>query len=419
MLGDRAEPSILHVDMDSFYASVEVLHDPSLAGRPVIVGAAGDRGVVASCTYEARVFGIHSAMPSVQARRLCPAAVFVPARFDRYAEVSRRIHQIFTAFTPLVEGIGLDEAFLDVTGARRLFGPAPRIAAEIRDRILAELQLASSVGVGTTKSMAKLASKRAKPRVVAGRLEPGPGVVVVPPGEELAFLHPLPVSALWGVGAATGERLRRLGVTTVGDLAAIPTPTLVAALGASLGGHLHELACGRDPRGVEPVREAKSVGHEQTFAADLVEAAELRREAVRLADSVATRLRRRGLAGRNVTVKVRFSDFVTITRSETLPGPVDTGPEVAAAAHALLAAVDPTPGVRLLGVSVSMLGPGAARQLSLDDVGSAPAGAGAPWSPAWGEAWRAVDDVRRRFGDGVVGPATVLAPGKPGRPGER
>ncbi|HVE45587.1 MAG TPA: DNA polymerase IV [Acidimicrobiales bacterium] len=393
------ERSILHVDMDSFYASVEVLHDPELAGRPVVVGAAGSRGVVASCTYEARVFGIHSAMPSAHARRLCPDAVFVPAHPHLYAAYSRRLHDLLTDFTPLVEGIGLDEAFVDVTGARRLFGPAPAVAARIREKVAEELKLACAVGVGTSKLVAKLASRKAKPRVVGGRLQPGAGVFVVMAGEELDFLHRHPVAALWGVGPATEPRLHRLGVATVGDLAAVPRSTLVAALGASLGSHLHELSWGRDDQEVVPHREPKSVGHEQTYPRDLVEVAELRSETVRMADSVAARLRHGGLGARTVTVKVRFSDFATITRSQTLRGPVDTALEVAAAAHSLLDAVDPTPGVRLLGISVSTLSAGGSRQLSLDKVAGA---GGDSWSPAWGEAWQAVDEVRRRFGESVV-----------------
>lgn len=396
------EPSILHVDLDSFFASVEVLHDPSLAGRPVIVGAAGGRGVVASCTYEARVFGIHSAMPSAQAARLCPEAVFVGSHPDRYGECSRRFHAVLGSYTPVVEGIGLDEAFLDVARARRLFGSAPAIATAIRKRVAEELELDCAVGVGTSKLVAKLASKRAKPQVTAGRLVPGPGVFVVDPSDELAFLHAHPVGALWGVGAATGERLARLGVATVGDLAAVPRSALVATLGASQGAHLHELSRGHDRRAVEPGGEAKSVGHEQTFAADLVERGELRRETVRLADSVAARLRGDGLAGRTVTVKVRFSDFSTITRSHTLSGPVDTALEVATVARDLLDHVDPTPGVRLLGISVSHLSVGAVRQLSLDNIIDGERAGAAVWSPAWDEAWRAVDELRRRFGEGVV-----------------
>jgi DNA polymerase-4 len=393
-----AEPTILHVDMDSFFASVEVLVDPSLAGKPVIVGGAGDRGVVASCTYEARAYGIHSAMPSARARRLCPHAVFVHGHYDLYSDYSKRIHEVFESFTPLVEGISLDEAFLEVAGARRLFGPAEHIAGLIRQRIRDELALECSVGVGPSKLIAKLASKAAKPKASMKGPVPGPGVVVVQPGRELAFLHPLPVSALWGVGPATETRLKRFGVSTVGDLAKVPLEALTASLGKALGLHLHELSNGRDPRPVEPVRDVKSVGHEETYATDLVEPEELRREALRMADAVGSRLRAHHLAGRTVTVKVRFHDFETITRSHSLPGPVDSGHEIARVAGVLLEQVDPTPGVRLLGVSVSNLAKEAARQLTLDEAEA----------PAWGDATKAVDEVRSRFGDAAVGPAALM-----------
>ena len=394
----HAEPTILHVDMDSFFASVEVLVDPSLKGKPVIVGGAGDRGVVASCTYEARAYGIHSAMPSARARRLCPHAVFVHGHYELYSEYSKRINAVFESFTPLVEGISLDEAFLDVAGARRLFGPAEAIAHAIRGRIKDELDLDCSVGIGPTKLIAKLASKAAKPKASMKGPVPGPGVVVVKPGEELDFLRPLPVSALWGVGPATEQRLKRFGVATVGDLAKVPVETLVSSLGNSLGRHLHELSNGRDPRPVEPVRDVKSVGHEETYATDLMDPEELRREALRMSDAVGSRLRSSGLAGRTVNVKVRFHDFETITRSHSVPGPIDTGHEIARVACVLLEQVDPTPGVRLLGVSMSNLTKGAARQLSLDDVDEA----------AWGEATKAVDEVRSRFGDSAVGPAALM-----------
>lgn len=392
------EPTILHVDMDAFFAAVEVLVDPSLKGKPVIVGGAGDRGVVASCTYEARAYGIHSAMPSVRARRLCPHAVFVHGHYDLYAKYSKRIHEVFESFTPLVEGIALDEAFLDVAGARRLFGPPPAIAAAIRTRIRDELSLECAVGVAPTKLIAKLASKAAKPKPSLTGLIPGPGVVVVNPGEELAFLHPLPVSALWGVGPATEQRLRRFGVMTVGDLANIPLESLTAALGNALGHHLHDLSNGRDPRPVEPVRDTKSIGHEETYAADLVELEELRREALRMSDAVGSRLRAAGLAGRTVTIKVRFHDFETITRSHSVAGLVDTGHDIARVATALLDQVDPTPGVRLFGVSVSNLVKGAARQLSLEDVAD----------PPWADATKAIDEVRSRFGDAAVGSAALV-----------
>lgn len=390
--------------MNAFYASVEVIEDPTLGGKPLIVGGSGDRGVVASCSYEARAYGIHSAMPSAQARRLCPQAVFVHGDHARYAEYSRRIHDVFASFTPLVEGVALDEAYLDVTGARLLFGPGRRIAGAVRRRVRDEVGLDSAVGVATTKLVAKLASKAAKPKASLRGLDPGPGVVVVEPGTELDFLHPLAVSALPGVGPGTRSRLDRFGVITVGDLAAIPLGTLTASLGPSLGRHLHELARAHDDRRVEPERAAKSVGHEETYARDLVEPADLRREVVRLADAVSARLRSSGLAGRTVTVKVRFHDHATITRSHTGDDPLDTGPELARAATSLLERVDSSNGVRLLGVSVSGLAAGAARQLTLDWVeqGGAAAGAG------WAQASQAVDEVRSRFGEGAVGPAALL-----------
>ena len=396
----RDRPSILHVDMDAFYAAVEILEDPSLAGKPVIVGGAGSRGVVAACSYEARVFGVHSAMPSVRARRLCPNAVFLAGRFDRYAEYSRRLHEILLSFTPLVEGIALDEAFLDVGGARRLLGEPEGVALELRRRIADELHLTASVGAGTSKLIAKLASEAAKPRVVGGHVEPGPGVFVVAPGQELAFLHALPVQSLWGVGPTTLRRLQRFGVRTVGDLAALPETTVVHALGDAHGRHLHALAWGRDERPVEPDRAAKSIGHEETYAHDRYEPDVLRREAVRMGESVAARLRELGQAGRTVTVKVRFADFQTITRSRTVAEPVDTGPAVAAVACELLDQIDPTPGVRLLGVSASNLAPKEARQLSLDEA-----------APLWDDATLAVDEVRQRFGADAVGPASVVGEG--------
>jgi DNA polymerase-4 len=386
--------------MDAFYASVEVLADPTLAGRPVVVGGTGGRGVVASASYEARAYGVHSAMPSVRARRLCPHAVFVPGRYHLYGEYSRRLHAIFRSVTPLVEGIALDEAFLDVAGAGRLLGEPPAIAARLRRRIHAELGLSASVGVATTKFVAKLASEAAKPRASRTGPVPGPGIRVVEAGTELAFLHPLPVSALWGVGPATRTRLDRFGIDTIGDLAALPRETLVGALGASLGAHLHELAWGRDPRPVEPDRPTKSIGHEETYPRDHHDRAPLRREAVRLADGVAARLHAAGLAGRTVTLKVRFADFHTITRSRTLRDPVATGPEIARVAQALVDEVDPSLGVRLLGVSATNLVPRPGTQLTLDE--------GDRGERRWGGVGQVVEEVRRRFGDAALGPAALL-----------
>ncbi|MCA1683276.1 MAG: DNA polymerase IV [Actinobacteria bacterium] len=396
---DRA---ILHVDMDAFYASVEVLEDPSLAGKAVVVGGTGNRGVVASCSYEARAYGVRSAMPSGRAKRLCPHAVFLPGSFERYADYSRRLHEVLLSFTPLVEGIALDEAFLDVGGARRLLGPAPQIGASIRRRITDDLGLSASVGVATCKFVAKLASEAAKPTASPSGAIPGAGVFVVEPGEEIAFLHPHPVEALWGVGPATRARLERFGVRTVGDLAALPVDTLVGALGQSLGRHLHDLSWARDDRPVEPERAVKSIGHEETFATDLFDVDRLHVQVVRQCDAVATRLRRAGVAGRTVTLKVRFGDFRTITRSRTVARPLRAGPAVARVAAELLDGVDCGPGVRLVGVSVSNLGPPEAEQLRLDD----------PVAPdeevAADEVATAVEAVRARFGDTAVGPAALV-----------
>ncbi|HVF31900.1 MAG TPA: DNA polymerase IV [Acidimicrobiales bacterium] len=395
------ERTILHVDMDSFYASVEVLLDPSLQAKPVIVGGSGDRGVVASCNYEARSYGVHSAMPSVRARRLCPHAVFVHGRFDTYSDYSKRFHEIFRSFTPLVEGISLDEAFLDVTGALRLFGDGATIGRAIRAQIREELGLRCAVGVGRSKFIAKLASKAAKPR--PGRPGQGPtpgvGVLVVPADEELEFIHPLPVGALWGVGPATQKKLDRFGIVTVADLAALPVDTLVSALGTAQGRHLHELAWARDDRPVVVEQAPKSIGHEETYAVDLHDHEALGREAVRMADAVAHRARRAGLEGRTVTIKVRFHDFNTITRSHTLPTPTATAATLASVAKDLLAGVDPSMGVRLFGISLSNLAVASDEQLTLDGAIADHTG--------WDDASRAVDAIRARFGDAAVGPAAL------------
>ncbi len=399
---EPADRTILHVDMDSFYASVEVLLEPSLRGLPVIVGGSGDRGVVASCNYEARSFGVRSAMPSVRAKRLCPKAVFVHGRFDTYIEFSRRFHEIFRSFTPLVEGISLDEAFLDVTGSRRLFGSGAEIGQMIRDRIRDEIGLECAVGVGRSKFIAKLASKGAKP-TPSTRRGSGPirglGVLVVESGTEIEFIHPLDVGALWGVGPATRKKLDRFGIVSVGDLAALPLETLVGALGPAQGRHLHELSWARDDRPVVPESKPKSVGHEETYAKDLYDHVALNREAVRMADAVGHRLRKAGMEGRTVTIKVRFHDFNTITRSSTLPSPTATATVLATVSKELLATIDPGMGVRLFGVSVSNLVEVQDQQLTLDGAVAEHTG--------WDDASRAVDAIRQRFGDSAVGPAAL------------
>ena len=384
--------TILHVDLDAFYASVEVLDNPSLRGRPVLVGGTGPRGVVAAASYEARRFGVHSAMPMGRARRLCPQAIVLPPRFDVYAAKSREVHAIFAAFTPVIEPIALDEAFLDVTDGLRLFGTGAEIGGAIRARVRAETGLTASVGVAPNKLLAKLASDDAKPD----------GMLVVEPGGELAFLHPHPVGRLWGVGPATLKRLERFGVETIGDLAALPEPSLVDALGKAHGHQLHELACGRDDRPVEPDRETKSIGQEETFPRDVSDRDALGREVRRMAERVGTRLRDHGLAGRTVTLKVRFPDFRTITRSATLPDPFAVSGEISRLALALLDKVDTAGGVRLLGVSVSNLTAGAAHQASLFGEQSAPESA-APIESV-------IDAVRARFGFDALGTASTLEP---------
>ena len=409
---------ILHVDMDAFFASVEALDDPSLAGRPLIVGGTGSRGVVASCSYEARVFGVRSAMPSVQARRLCPDAVFVAGRYDRYAEVSVLMHAVFHRFTPLVEGIALDEAFLDVSGALRLFGSPSRMAQSIREQIRAELGLGCSVGAAPVKFLAKLASEAAKPRVDR-TVDPraggsGSGIFVVERGRELGFLHPHPIEALWGVGPATARRLRALGFATIGDLAVVDQVVLERAVGRAHGRHLAALARGIDERGVEPDRAVKSVSHEETYPSDRRDSDGLSVEILRMADSVASRLRRAGLVGRTVTLKVRYGDFSTLTRSATEAGGTDSAAVISNAASRLLSGLDLAAGVRLLGVGVSNLQPvsgGGAEQLSLElsGPGSPPgAGTGPAGSRDDAAVTEAVDAIRRRFGPAAVGPAALV-----------
>ena len=417
--------TILHVDMDAFYASVEQLRRPELRGRPVIVGGRGARGVVAAASYEARAYGVHSAMPSVRAQRLCPHADFIPGDHSHYAEVSGRIMDLFRSFTPLVEPLSLDEAFLDVTGVRRLHGDGPTIAADIRARLLDQEGLTCSVGVATNKFLAKLATEHGKPKPSLDGPIPGRGVTVVRAGDERAFLRPLPVASLWGVGPKTLEKLQRLGVHTVRDLEALDLGTLVRTLGQASGHHLHQLARAIDDRAVVPDARPKSIGHEETFAADLHDHDELHLQLVRMADAVADRLRRHRLPGRTVSIKVRYGDFSTITRSVTVPQPVDTGPAIVRAASELLERLDVSAGVRLFGVTVSNLVEDAPRQLSLDvagptgpppaDGGARPAGDG-----AWSSVTEVVDAVRVRFGAGAVVPAALVGDGRrPFRPGQQ
>lgn len=389
-----AEP-ILHVDLDAFYASVEVLKDPSLAGRPVAVAGGGARGVVMSASYEARRFGLRSAMPALRARRLCPEAAFVPPDFESYRAYSNRFREILLAVTPLVETIALDEAFLDVGGAVRLFGPPPRIADRIRATVRGELGLTASVGVARNKLVAKLASTRAKPD----------GVIVVPAADTLVFLHPLPVAALWGVGERTGETLGRLGIRTVGELAAIPTVILERVLGEGQAASLLALAMGRDERAVVPFEAPKSISAEETFERDLDDQEEILRELLALAHRVAERLRADGYRARTVTVKLRLPSFTTLTRSRTLPDPTDVAAEVFRVAGDLMLKLPPgRRRFRLLGIAATGLVAAGSDQLALVRTGR------------WEEAERALDRIHRRFGAGAALPANLLdrSPRRPG-----
>ncbi|MDH3538782.1 MAG: DNA polymerase IV [Acidimicrobiia bacterium] len=386
---DRFAEPILHVDMDAFFVEVERLDNPDLVGVPVVVGGLGNRGVVASASYEARASGVHSAMPVVQARRLCPQARFVPPNHTRYREVSESVFAVFRSFTPLVEGLSVDEAFLDVRGLRLHYPTATDVGEHIRDSLRTELALPASVGLATNKFLAKLASEQAKPD----------GLRCVPRGGELAFLHPLPVRRLWGVGEATFAALDGIGVATIGELAAVPPATLEGRLGVSLGRHLHALANGRDDRVVNPDGDVKSVSVEQTFERDLNSADVIEAELLRQCERVASRLRRAGLAGRTVTLKVRYPDFTTVSRSHSVDSAVDVAHDLFVVTRQLMARVDRTRAVRLLGVGVSSLEPaGAPRQLGLDR----PA--------AWDDVAAAVDEIRSRYGDGAVSKARLVPP---------
>ena len=384
---ERTNEPILHVDLDAFYASVEALKDPTLAGRPVVVGGAGARGVVMSASYEARAFGIRNAMPAVRARRLCPDAVFVPPDFESYKTHSNRFREVLLAVTPLVEPISLDEAFLDVSGAVLLFGSSDAIGEKVRREVLEAVGVSCSVGVGPSKLIAKLASKRAKPD----------GLVIVRADEVEAFLEPLPARALWGIGEKTMETLARLGVRTVGDLARSSPAVLGRLVGEQHARDLHALACGRDERSVVAYESPKSVSHEETFSRDLDDEGELLREALALSQRVGARLREDGYRARTVTLKIRLANFTTLTRSKTLEAPTDIGADLYEVASELFRAL---PGarrrVRLLGVQATGLVPAGEEQLALLR------------GERWGDVERAVDQIEERFGRGSAIPAALL-----------
>jgi DNA polymerase-4 len=381
---------ILHVDMDAFYASVEIRDRPDLKGKPVVVGGAGTRGVVLSATYEARAFGVRSAMPVTRARRLCPEAIFIPPRHKLYGEVSKEVMAVFRNVTPEVEPLSLDEAFLDVGGAVRRLGPPAAIGALIREQVSEQQGITCSVGVAPVKFVAKIASTRCKPD----------GLLVVPADGVLDFLRPLPVGALWGVGEKAETVLARLGLRTIGDIADIPLETLRRELGVAAGTHLHELAWGRDERAVQPHREEKSVGAEETFETDIDDPEVIRRELLRLSDRTARALRAADCVARTVTVKLRLASFKTLTRSKTLPEATDVARDIYATACALYAGsgLSPRARLRLVGVRASGLRPadGHATQMAF---GERQAG--------WREAERTLDEIARKFGDGAVRPANL------------
>ena len=338
---------ILHVDMDAFYASIEEREHPELVGKPVIVGGTPqERGVVAAANYAARTFGVHSAMPARTAVKLCPNAVFLPTRIDYYAKVSEQIRDIFEAFTPRVEPLSLDEAFLDVTESQKLFGTPESIGRQIQQTVHKELQLVASVGIAPNKFLAKIASDLEKPA----------GFVVVPDNAIQAFLDPLPVRRLWGVGPVTAAVLEQLGIQTIGQVRLLPANALHERFGQH-GKHLWNLAQGIDDRPVVTDKAAKSISHETTFAVDVTDRDVLRAQALALTDQVAARLRIRGLSGKTVQLKIRFGDFQTITRAATLPNPTQLTQPIWRAVQQLLTKNLPRPNapIRLIGVGVSSL----------------------------------------------------------------
>ena len=382
--------SILHVDMDAFYALASLLSRPELKGTPVIIAGGGNRGVVLSATYEARAFGVASAMPIARARRLCPQATVVAPDYARYERISRAVMAVFASVTPLVEPLSLDEAFLDVSGARRRLGTPRQIAQQIRDTIADEQGITCSVGVATTKFIAKLASGLAKPD----------GLLVVPEAEVVGFLHQLPVGALWGVGERTEEVLQRLGLHTVADIAHTPVDTLRRALGDNAGPALYALAWGRDSRPVMPTRRERSIGADETFSFDVDDPAYIHRELLKLSDRTAARVRAAGMVGRTISVKVRFSDFTTITRSKTLRDPTDVSRDIYATARALYDGLG-LQRARLRLVGVRMEGLMDSDQSPMQGLLDEP-------EHGWRDADRAVDQASARFGAGAVRPASLV-----------
>jgi len=382
----RTDASILHADLDAFYASVEQRDNPALRGKPVIVGG----GVVLASSYEARACGVRTAMGGRQARELCPHAIVVPPRFDAYVEASRTVFAVFEDTTPLVEGISIDEAFLDVGGLRRIAGTPVEIAARLRAQVLERAGLAITVGVARTKFLAKVASAVAKPN----------GLLVVPPDHELEFLHPLPVQRLWGVGKITTAKLNQRGILTVADVAMLPEEALVSILGKWSGHHLHALAHNRDPRPVVVGRRRRSIGSQSAMGTRPKSADDIDATAVAIVDRVTRRMRKAARVGRTVTLRLRFNDFTRITRSHTLPRATNHTETILAVMRSLIATVTPlieANGVTLIGLSVGNLDDDGSVQLTL------------PFDAHSGGALDlAVDDVRERFGSKSLVRAVLL-----------
>ena len=378
---DDTGTSILHVDMDAFYAGVEVLDDPSLRGLPLIIGSPDGRSVVSSASYEARRYGVRAAMPVSQALRLCPSARVVPPHFHRYQAVSRQVMAIFESFTPLVEPLSVDEAFLDVRGVRRLWGSPAQIAHLVRQRVRDEVGITCSVGVAATKHVAKMASTISKPD----------GMLVVSASDTQDFLDPRPVRAMWGVGPKAAEALEGRGIRTVRDIRTSSPAMLDRAVGPALSARLAELARGEDPRTVETERVEKSVGHEETFDTDISDRSFLRAELLRLADRVAARLRKAEWETSTVAIKIRFDDFRTISRSQTLAEPTAVGQRIGEAAQALFDQIDRRDPVRLVGVRAEKLRPAGGGGFGLWDD-----------DEDWRRVEGAVDDAVARFGTATI-----------------
>lgn len=390
--GDDAGCNILHIDMDAFFALVEVRENPSLAGKQVIVGYDGNRGVVLSATYEARKLGVHSAMPMSRALRLAPNALVVEPDHEKYSEVSENVMAIFESITPLVQPLSVDEAFLDVSGAQKLMGTPSQIGEVIRARVSDEQGITCSVGVASTMFVAKLATNFAKPD----------GLHVVPADKVIEFLHPLSIGALWGVGEKTAEQLSRLGLVNVADIANTPVKTLTRVIGQAAAEHLYELSWGRDPRVVTPNQAEKSIGAERTFESDIDDPEEILAQILDLSNKVAKRLRAANYFSRTITIKVRFADFTSVTRSKSLPASTDLATDIYATAKSLFEAMHlQRARIRLVGVRATGLVPTSESSVQLEF---------SERDSGWREAEEAIDQVSLKFGNSAVKPARLIKP---------